>query len=303
MDEAAIRTEPDETVPPTVLAAPRAGDLVPRHRLATRIWHWSNVVAFFVMLMSGLMIFNAHPRLYWGQYGANFDHPWFEIGSRGDAGYAKLGSIEVPTTGLLGVWQDGQGALQHRAFPHWITIPSGYSLADARIWHLAFAWLLAVGLFIYMIVSLANRHFQRDLTISGAEIAPRHVWQDVKDHARLRFPTGEAALHYNILQKLAYAGVLFVLLPLIILTGLTMSPGMDSGWSFLIDIFGGRQSARSLHFIACWALVGFFFVHIAMVVLAGPINEVRSMITGRFRIPPERADEHHMEVRDDPPSD
>ena len=298
MDETPIRTEPD-TVPPVV---PRAGDLVPRHRLATRIWHWSNVVAFFVMLMSGLMIFNAHPRLYWGQYGANFDTPWFEIGSHGDSGYAKLGAIEVPTTGLLGAWRDGAGAIQHRAFPHWITIPSSYSLADARIWHLAFAWLLALGLLVYMVTSLFNRHFKRDLTISRAEIAPSHVWQDIKDHARLRFPTGEAALHYNILQKLAYASVLFVMLPLIILTGLTMSPGMNSGWSFLLDIFGGRQSARSLHFLACWGLVGFFFVHIAMVVLAGPINEVRSMITGRFRIPAD-IDLQEGEASDDPPID
>ena len=91
--------------------------------------------------------------------------------------------------------------------------------------------------------------------------------------------------------------MLFLLFPLIILTGLTMSPGMTSGWSFLIDIFGGRQSARSIHFIATWALVAFFFVHIAMVVLAGPINEVRSMITGRFRIPAEK------EVTDAPPTD
>ena len=295
MDDAAIRGDHDDAAP--AASHPVAGELVPRHRLATRLWHWINVVAFFVMLMSGLMIFNAHPRLYWGQYGANFDKPWFEIGSKGDAGFAKLGSIEVPTTGLLGVWHDGQGALQHRAFPHWITIPSGYSLADARIWHLAFAWLLALGLLIYMVTSLANRHFKRDLTIRRAEIVPAHIWQDIKDHARLRFPTGAAALHYNILQKLAYAGVLFVLFPLIILTGLTMSPGMDSGWSFLITVFGGRQSARSIHFIIAWALVGFFFVHIAMVVLAGPINEVRSMITGRFRIPPDK------EVNDDPPTD
>ena len=102
------------------------------------------------------------------------------------------------------------------------------------------------------------------------------------------FRPGEAAQHYNILQKLSYGAVLFVFLPLMILTGLTMSPQMDSGWSFLVDLFGGRQSARSIHFIAAWLLVGFFFVHIAMVVLAGPINEVRSMITGRYKLPRER---------------
>jgi thiosulfate reductase cytochrome b subunit len=268
---------------------PVGGDLVARHALATRLWHWLNLVALVVMLMSGLMIFNAHPRLYWGQYGANPDHAWLEIGSRGDQGYIRAGALEVPTTGVLGVWRDSAGALQHRAFPHWATIPSSYSLADARLWHLAFAWALALGLLVFMVVSLVNRHFQRDLTIAPAEIRPAHVWHDIKDHARLRFPTGAAALRYNILQKLSYVLVIFILLPLMILTGLTLSPAMDSGWSWLIDLFGGRQSARSLHFIAAAALVGFFIVHVVMVVLAGPYNEVRSMVSGRYRLPRERA--------------
>lgn len=280
---------PDKAMP-SPAADPVGGDLVKRHRLATRLWHWGNAVAMVVMLMSGLMIFNAHPRLYWGQYGANPDPAWFEIGARGERGFAKLGQLEVTTTGVLGVWPDKNGAVQRRAFPHWVTIPSGYSLADARIWHLAFAWLLALGLAAFMIASLVNRHFQRDLTISRAEVRPSHVWHDIKEHARLRFPTGVAALRYNILQKVSYAAVLFILLPLIILTGLTMSPAMVSGWSWLLDIFGGRQSARSLHFIATVGLVGFTIVHLVMVVLAGPLNEVRSMITGRYRLPQERVE-------------
>jgi thiosulfate reductase cytochrome b subunit len=274
---------------PTAATRPAAGgDLVMRHRLATRLWHWVNVVALVVMVMSGLMLVNAHPRLYWGQYGANPDHAWLEIGSRGDIGFARLGTIEVPTTGVLGVWRDGAGTVQHRAFPHWATIPSSYSLADARIWHLAFAWLLALGLLAFMVASLANRHFRRDLTIRGAEIRPSHIWADIKDHARLRFPTGEAALRYNILQKISYAAVIFLLLPLIILTGLTMSPALTSNWAWLLDLFGGRQSARSLHFLAMAGLVGFVVVHVAMVLLAGPFNEVRSMISGRYRLPRER---------------
>ena len=288
MDQADAIAEPAAEPEPVVAAEPRGGDLVKRHRLATRLWHWTNVVTVFVMFMSGLMIFNAHPRLYWGHYGANADHAWLEIGSQGARGYFKAGPIEITTTGLLGVWTDHAGAVQHRAFPGWITIPSGYSLADARIWHLAFAWVLALALTAYMIVSLVNRHFRRDLAMSRAEIRPSHVWADIKEHARLRFPTGAAALRYNILQKLAYSSVLFLLLPLIIFTGLTMSPGMDAGWGWLIDIFGGRQSARSLHFIAAFGLVAFFFVHIAMVVLAGPYNEVRSMISGNYRLPRDR---------------
>lgn len=267
---------------------PLPGDLVKRHRLSTRLWHWINVVTLAVMMMSGLMIFNAHPRLYWGHYGANADYAWFEIGSTENNGFVQAGPLKVETTGVLGRWTDQDGVLRRRAFPYWITIPSRYSLADARLWHLAFAWVLGLGLAAFMIASLLNRHFKRDLTISLAEIRPSHLWADIKDHARLRFPTGAAALRYNILQKLAYALVLFGLLPLIIFTGLAMSPAMDAGWPWLLDIFGGRQSARSLHFIAMVALVAFFFVHIAMVLLAGPINEVRSMISGYYRLPGKR---------------
>lgn len=274
----------DEPQPVT----PKGGDLVKRHRLSTRVWHWVNAVTLLVMLMSGLMIFNAHPRLYWGQYGANPDKAWLEVSSTTTKGYLTVGPVRLETTGVIGYWKAPDGSIQRRAFPHWATIPSSYSLADARLWHLAFAWILSVGLLVYMIVSLWNRHFQKDLRIRAAEVAPGHLWADIKQHARLRFPTGPAALDYNILQKLAYAGVLFLLLPLVIFTGLTMSPAMTSGWSFLIDLFGGRQSARSLHFIAAFLLVLFFLVHIAMVVLAGPYNEVRSMITGRYRLPKER---------------
>jgi thiosulfate reductase cytochrome b subunit len=249
------------------------GDLVKRHRLSTRIWHWLNAVIVFVMLMSGLMIFNAHPRLYWGQYGANFDQPWLEIGS---------------TTGLLGYRAQADGNINRRAFPGWATIPSDYSLSAGRRWHLAFAWLLALGLLAYWVVSFINRHAWRDLVPRPADLSPRHLWQEVKDHARLRFPTGIAALRYNTMQKLSYFGVVFILLPLLILTGLAMSPGMDAAWHWLIDLTGGRQSARSIHFICAMLIALFILVHLLMVVLAGPVNEIRSMITGRYRLPRER---------------
>ena len=244
----------------------RGGDLVRRHRLVTRLWHWTNVVAVTVMLMSGLMIFNAHPRLYWGHYGSNAPgHP-------------------DPA------WLDLTGINHGLPFPGWITIPSTYSLADARLWHFAFAWILGLAIFGYLLWSLVSGHIKRDLAPRAAELAPSHLWHDLKEHAALRFPTGAAALRYNILQKLAYGGVLFVLLPGIILTGLTMSPGMNAAVPFLVDVLGGRQSARSLHFLCAFGLVGFFFVHIAMVVLAGPVNEVRSMITGWYRLPVDKED-------------
>lgn len=262
---------------------------IKRHRVSTRLWHWVNVVAVFVMLMSGLMIFNAHPRLYWGQFGANFDQAWLEIGSTPTSGYLKIGSLQVPTTGVLGHWTDPQGTVRRRAFPYWATIPSSYSLSAARRWHLAFAWVLALGLLLYLLVSLINRHAQRDLAPRLAELRPSHLWRDIKQHARLKFPTGEAALHYNTLQKISYFGVIFVLLPLLVLTGLTMSPGMNAAWGWLVDLFGGRPSARSIHFICAMLLTLFIVVHLVMVVLAGPINEVRSMITGWYRVPQPKA--------------
>jgi thiosulfate reductase cytochrome b subunit len=267
----------------------RGGDLVRRHRLSTRIWHWLNVVAVTVMLMSGLMIFNAHPRLYWGQYGANFDQPWLEIGAKGERGELRVAGVTIPTTGVLGVSTDRHGTVRHEAFPWWATIPSDYNLADARIWHFAFAWVLAAGLLVYQLWSLANGHFRRDIHITRAEWRPSHIWHDITEHARLRFPAGAAALRYNVLQKIAYAGVLLGLLPLAIFTGLAMSPGMDAAWPWLTVIWGGRQSARSLHFLAAFGLVCFFVIHLTMVVLAGPVNELRSMITGWYRLPEERA--------------
>ncbi len=279
-DSAALRRKPDDD---TI----QGGDLVRRHRLSTRIWHWTNALVFFVMLMSGLMIFNAHPRLYWGDYGANADPAWLQIGSEDDRGYLRVGSLTLDTTGLLGVWQNSEGAMQRRAFPSWATIPSTYNLALSRRWHLTFAWIFAGAIVLYAIVSLLNGHARRDLAPRRGELRPSHILRDAADHARLRFPKGAAALHYNILQKLAYLSVLVVMIPGIILTGLTMSPAMVAAWPWLIDLFGGRQSARSIHFILAFLLVGFLIIHLLMVVLAGPFNEIRSMITGRYRLPKE----------------
>ena len=234
-----------------------AGPTVKRHRLSTRLWHWLNALLLYILFASGLGIFNAHPRLYWGQYGANFDRAWLEL----------------------------------ERFGSWWTLPASYNLALSRHWHLAAAPIFAFALLAYMLWSLANRHVSRDLAFRKDELAPRHVWQDIRDHARLRFPTGAAARRYHVLQKARYIGVIFVALPLVILTGLTMSPGMNAAWPWLVDLFGGRQSARSLHFIAAVALAAFFLVHILMVLLAGPLNEIRAMITGRYRVPQDKSGE------------
>lgn len=250
-----------------------------RHRLPTRIWHWVNALTVFIMLMSGLMIFNAHPRLYWGQYGANFDHAWLQIGSMADRGFLRIGSLSIDTTGWLGLWTDGAGNVQRWAFPSWATIPSGYSLALGRRWHFAFALILVFGLIAFLATSLINRHVQRDLLPRPRELAPRHLWHDVRRHLQLRFDA-EGGQTFNPLQKIAYAGVTLLLLPTLILSGLTMSPAMDAAWPWLLELFGGRQSARSVHFICAMLIVAFIAVHLLLVLLAGPVREIGSMITG-----------------------
>ena len=235
------------------------------------------------MLMSGLMIFNAHPQLYWGQYGANQERPWLEIGSADGGGFLRIGPATIPTTGVLGIANG-----EERAFPALVTIPSGYDLAVARQWHFAFAWLLVLPGLLFWMWTLASKHLQRDLAPTAHELRPSNLWEDVKNHARLRFHAGEAARRYNILQKLSYLGVLFGLLPAMVLSGLTMSPGMDAAWPWLLDLFGGRQSARSIHFICAGLLIAFIVIHLLMVVLAGPFNELRSIITGWYRLPEEK---------------
>jgi Ni/Fe-hydrogenase b-type cytochrome subunit len=242
-----------DAIPITPSKRSTAAALVFRHRLSVRIWHWVNAVTIFVMMMSGLGIFNAHPMLYWGEYGANTDHAWLTLDR----------------------------------FPGWATIPTDYNLALSRQWHLAFAWVLAFGLLFYFVRSLINRHLQRDLALSRAEVAPGHLWADIKKHARFDFSESEP--RYNPLQKITYSLILFVIMPVLILTGLCMSPGFGGVLPWLTDVFGGRASARSIHFICTAAMAGFILLHIVLVILAGPYNEIRSMITGKFRLSPEKS--------------
>ncbi len=229
------------------------GTVIRRHGIGTRLWHWINAVAVFVLLGSGLGISNAHPRLYWGRYGANFDAAWWEL----------------------------------PRFPAWITIPASYNLAISRRWHLFFALVLGFSLLAYMIWSLVDRHFRRDLALRRRELTRRHLWADLKAHLDFRFHDPERPRDYNVFQKLSYILVLFVLLPLAIMTGIALSPGMNAGWPWLLDLVGGRQSARSLHFLCATAIGVFTIVHLVLVILAGAGNEVRSMLTGRWRVPPD----------------
>ncbi len=215
-----------------------------RHALGTRLWHWVNLICLVVLFMSGLNISNAHPRLYWGHWGFAPEDAWLHI----------------------------------TRFPGWATIPGYYSLASARLWHFLFAWPFAIGLLLFMIGSLANRHFSRDLVTRRSEWRWSAIKADIAKHLKLDFE--HAGSKFNFLQKLAYGVVIFILLPLMIFTGLAMSPAMDANWPWLVDMFGGRQSARSIHFLVAWALAGFLVLHIALVLLSGPIGQLRDMITG-----------------------
>ena len=269
-----------------------------RHTLWVRSWHWINVIALTILLMTGLQIFNAHPALNWGQT-SNFDHALLSIGAV-DLGGGKLKGVTTvlghpyTTTGVLGASKGSDGAFQDIGFPGWSTIPGFRDLGTGRQWHFFFAWLFVANGIVFVAYTIWSRHLKRDLWPSVADLKtiPASIWE----HVRLKHAEGGAAARYNVLQKLAYLIVLYGLLPLMILTGLTMSPGMDAAFPILPWAFGGRQSARTLHFLSASGLVLFFLIHIFEVVAAGFFNEMRSIITGRFAIKTHGAVETHGTV-------
>ena len=258
-----------------------------RHALPVRIMHWTNVVALTILLMSGLNIFDAHPSLTWGKSSYTGAAPVLEIGARmkpnGDLqGVTRVLGREFDTTGVLGVAANPDGEDAPRAFPWWITLPDYRWLSLARAWHFFFAWVLVLNGLAYLVYSVWSRHLARDL-------APdRNDWhtigRSILDHLRFRHPAGEAAKRYNVLQKIAYLAVIFVLVPLIVAMGLAMSPTANAWWPGWVDLVGGRQSARTIHFVVAWLLVGFVLIHVFEVIVSGLWNHLRSMISGRYRI-------------------
>ena len=217
---------------------------VKRHALSTRIWHWLNLLCLTVLFMSGLNISNAHPWLYWGKWGFKPAEAW----------------LALPR------------------FPGWATIPGYYSLAAARDWHTLFAWIFSVSLLLFMVAALVNGHFRRDIFARRREWRPAHIGAAIRAHLRLDFHRDGAK--YNVIQKISYSLVLFVLLPLMILTGIVLSPGMEAAAPWLTDLFGGRQSARSIHFLCAFALFAFLIVHVLLVLLTNPARQLRAMILG-----------------------
>jgi thiosulfate reductase cytochrome b subunit len=208
-----------------------------------RITHWFTTLAFVCLLLSGIAILLAHPRLYWGESGAR-EGPSL---------------IDLPLPFVLDVPIRGPG----------------------RYLHFLSAWVCVLTGLLYVLWGIFSRHFRKDLLPGKDDLAGNRISQVVSRHLRWRGPAEEDALSYNLLQRLAYLGVVFVLFPLMIWTGLAMSPAIVSVFPWMVEVFGGQQSARTIHFFIACFLVLFVLVHVVMVWRAGFVARVRAMITGR----------------------
>jgi thiosulfate reductase cytochrome b subunit len=275
------------TIANNLRRAVSSGYLYYRHPLPVRIMHWSNVVFLAILLMSGLNIFNAHPALYLGKSSYRGVPPIVEMRGQQDdrgtmSGVTRILGHDFATTGFLGASTDSSGEVTERGFPAWLTLPDDQWLAMARRWHFFFAWMFLVNGITFITYSITSKHLGHDLLPTRRDL--RSIGTSIIDHLHFRHPTGEAAKNYNVLQKLAYLMVIFFLLPLMLLMGLGMSPAIDSVYPGWVDIFFGRQSIRTIHFVVAWTLVLFVFVHVFMVVISGLWNNIRSMLTGYYKI-------------------
>ncbi|HXX43333.1 MAG TPA: cytochrome b/b6 domain-containing protein [Candidatus Acidoferrales bacterium] len=225
----------------------------PRHSFLVRVTHWFITLAFLALLVSGLEIVVSHPRFYWGE--------------TGNANTPTLFKIPIPSSRE--------------------TVPTGYGhvLPDENGWsrylHFQSAWVLVLAGLVYGVAGLFSGHFRRNLLPTLSDVSPKQLVSSIAQHLRFARPTAEEACSYNVLQRLTYLLVVFVLFPMIIWTGLAMSPSFVSAIPAAVNVLGGQQSARTLHFFLTLALVLFLLVHLLMIVLAGFRNRVRAMITGR----------------------
>lgn len=261
--------------------AESTGTRVYRHSVVARTAHWVWTLAILVLVMSGLQIFNAAPYLD----ASDKSDPArrvlaFDAQDAGGktTGYTVLFGHRIATTHLLGYTDDGMGGETARAFPAWLTLPGPQDLADGRRWHLFFAWALFIAWVAYLI-SAALRGTLRELVVRPSDL-PKLLPMQLY-YLRLR---KEPPPHgtYNPLQKVAYTVVLFGMFPLLILTGLTLSPAVDAAFPWLTALFGGRQFARTWHFTLMVLLIGYFGTHLTLVLTTGVWNNMRSMITGWY---------------------
>jgi thiosulfate reductase cytochrome b subunit len=240
--------------------------------------------------MSGLQIFNAYPRLHWGHEGHEGMPAVFEIGGVPDLkrqdSWVQIGAHRFNTSGVLGVAKDAPFlGVANMAFPPWMTLPPGLiALGTGMGWHFMMLWVLIFNLTMYLLYVLINGRLWKELLPDRDQLRPSAIARDLWMHILLRHSTGIAALRYNLLQKLSYLIVLLGLLPTMILTGLTMSPSAVAAFPWLIDLFHGRQTARTLHFIVAWTLVLFVIVHLFQVIITGFFNNLRSITGGYFVI-------------------
>ena len=255
--------------------------LVYRHNRITRTTHWINVLALVILVMSGFQIFNAHPHLYWGST-SEPDLAFLSIAAASDGGevrgFFRIYGWQFNTTGVLGVQHTEMGPAA-RAFPSWLTVPGYFWLAGGRRWHFFFAWIFALNGLLYVVYNIANGHLRKFL-FTAKDVAG--VPAMVLYYLRIRKESPQQG-DYNPLQKLAYTGVFLVLTPLIMTSGMAMSPQLDTAFHWLPAMFGGRQSARSIHFILTFLFVGFTFGHVFMVLATGVLNNMRSMVSGWYK--------------------
>jgi thiosulfate reductase cytochrome b subunit len=236
----------------TVASPPRTQPA--RHTALVRVTHWLTFIAFVGLLVTGLEIVISHPRFYWGETGNVNMHPLF--------------TIPIPAS------RD--------------TVPTGYNyvMPDQNGWsrylHFQSAWLLVLTGAVYLIAGLWTGHFRQNLWPGVGERNWRAFTSRIGGSLRRATPDPSEIHSYNVLQRTAYLGVVFVLFPLVIWTGLALSPAFDSAFPWAVDVLGGRQSARTLHFFITIALVVFFLVHVAMVAMNGFRSRMRGMITGRI---------------------
>jgi thiosulfate reductase cytochrome b subunit len=228
-------------VPGMAVARPDTLD-APRHSGLVRFTHWISAVSFVGLVVSGFGIILAHPRFYWGETG----------------GLGTPSLFDLPLPFMLGG-------------------PSGWG----RYLHFQSAWLCVLNGMLYVAAGFANRHFRKNLAPDRRDLAWGSLRRSLASHLRFERPPAEEALSYNVLQRISYLAVIFLLFPLMIWTGLAMSPALTSVFPWLVTILGGHQCARTIHFFAGVLLVLFVLVHVAMVCRAGFRTRVGAMITGR----------------------
>ncbi|MCP5347142.1 MAG: cytochrome b/b6 domain-containing protein [Gammaproteobacteria bacterium] len=252
-----------------------------RFPVPTRILHWLSAAAIFVLLWSGFWIFNIHPRLYWGEVGYFGSPAIAEIVADTSTEPAQMairvGDASFDVTGIM-------GRVNRQPFVRVFNFPQGFQYGATRALHFTAAWVLVVSWLVYLYHLVSSGRLRRTWLPSRQELSPANLGRDLLNHLKLHRPKGDAARQYNTLQKLSYLLVMLLLLPLVFLSGLTMSNSVTTAWPFLFDLFGGRQSARTMHFVFASLTVFFILIHVLQLFVVGIVNHLRAMITGRLKI-------------------